>query len=288
MDNRFRESVKTALLTVVAMISFAGNSVLCRLALGEGLIDAASFGSMRVLSGAIVLSLIALPGWRAHIRSRPDWRSALMLFTYVACFSFAYLSLSTGTGALILFGAVQLTMILVALRAREPFSWLSWLGLSAAVLGLVWLVLPGVTAPDSRGAILMAVAGVAWGGYSLLGKGSARPLETTARNFIYCVPLILLVSLIFVGEFHVSTSGLLLAASSGAITSGIGYVVWYAALRGLTSMRAAAVQLVVPAIAAFGGVIWLSEDITARLLLASAATLGGVWIVMAQRTARSG
>jgi drug/metabolite transporter (DMT)-like permease len=273
-------------LTVAAMLAFAGNSVLCRLALGQDLIDAASFATVRVASGAAVLALIVLPRRRSKAPESGSWRPVAALFAYMVCFSFAYLSLSAGTGALILFGAVQLTMILTALRAGEAFSPLSWLGFVVAVLGLVWLVLPGVTAPDPIGALLMTLAGIAWGAYSILGRISVDPLESTCRNFIRCVPLVLLVSVFSIGQFRSSMYGLLLAVSSGAVTSGLGYVAWYAALRGLTSMRAATVQLTVPALAAFGGVLWLSEGITPRLLLASAATLGGVGMVLAQRAAR--
>jgi drug/metabolite transporter (DMT)-like permease len=202
-------------------------------------------------------------------------------------FAYAYLSLSAATGALILFGAVQLTMFIAALRAGERFTPLSWVGLFLAVLGLVYLVLPGVTAPDPAGAALMSVAGISWGFYSLLGRNVADPLEATANNFIFSLPLAILVSLLFMGDIHFSPPGIGLAAASGAIASGMGYVAWYAALRGLTASRAAIVQLSVPAIAAFGGVVFLAEEITLRLLLASAATLGGIALVLAQRARRS-
>ena len=210
-----------------------------------------------------------------------------MLFTYMAFFSFAYLSLSAATGALILFGAVQLTMFIVALRGGEQFSLPSWAGLTLAIFGLVYLVSPGVTAPDPLGAVLMAIAGIAWGFYSLLGKGATDPVEATAYNFIYSVPLVIITSLLFIGDFHSSSSGVALAAASGAIASGLGYAIWYAALRGLTATRAATVQLSVPVIAAFGGGLLLSEQLTVRLLLASTATLGGVAMVLAQRAAPS-
>ena len=268
------------------MLAFAANSLLCRLALGQELIDAASFATVRVISGAAALTLMMLPRWRIRGRASVDWRSAAALFVYMALFSFAYLSLSAGTGALILFGAVQLTMFIAALRGGEHFALLSWGGLTLAVVGLVYLVSPGLTAPDPTGAILMAIAGIAWGFYSLLGRGVSDSLEATANNFIYSVPLVIVVSFLFMGEFHSSLGGLLLAAVSGAITSGLGYVIWYSALRGLTATRAATVQLSVPAIAAFGGVLLLSEQVTLRLVLASVATLGGVWIVLVQRAAR--
>jgi drug/metabolite transporter (DMT)-like permease len=275
------------LLTVVAMLAFAANSLLCRLALGHRLIDAATFTTVRVISGAATLSLIVLLRRRPHDYSAVNWRSAAMLFTYMTFFSFAYLSLSAGTGALVLFGAVQLTMFIIALREGEHFSLLSWTGLMAAILGLIYLVSPGLTAPDPIGAVLMAVAGIAWGFYSMLGRGTADPLEATARNFVYSVPFVLIVSLLFLHDLSSSSKGLALAVASGAIASGCGYVIWYAALAGLTGTRAATVQLTVPVIAAFGGVVLLSEQITLRLLIASVATLGGVAIVVAQRAAKT-
>jgi drug/metabolite transporter (DMT)-like permease len=274
-------------MTACAMMAFAANSLLCRLALAPHLIDAASFATVRVASGALTLCLIVLIRRKPRDRTTADWRTAAMLFTYMAFFSFAYLSLSAGTGALILFGAVQLTMFLVALREGEYFPFISWIGFILAFAGLIYLVSPGVTAPDPLGATLIAVAGVAWGIYSLLGRGVSDPLEATARNFVYSAPLVFVVSLVFLPAFSVSPVGLALAVASGAIASGCGYVIWYAALPGLTATRAATVQLSVPVIAAFGGILLISEEITLRLLLASAATLGGVGLVMAQRTAKS-
>jgi len=271
-------------LTAIAMLAFAANSLLCRLALGQGLIDAASFATVRVVAGAVMLALILLPRWRARGRCAPDWRAAVMLFLYMAGFSFAYATLSAGTGALILFSAVQLTMFVVALRGGEHFPMLSWLGLAIAVAGLVYLVSPGLTAPDPLGAALMTIAGIAWGVYSLQGRAAADPLESTANNFVCAVPMVIAVSLFFINEFRVSAAGLALAVTSGAVTSGLGYVAWYAALRRLPRTRAATVQLSVPVIAAVGGVALLAEPITVRLLIASTATLGGVWIVLAQRS----
>lgn len=274
-------------LTALAMLAFAANTLLCRRALGQDLIDAATFTTARVISGAVTLNVIVLLRRRSHGRGKADWRGAAMLFIFMAFFSFGYLSLSAGTGALILSGTVQLTMIIFALRGGEHFPLLSWAGLSVAIVGLIYLVSPGVTAPDPSGVVLMAIAGIAWGFYSLLGRGSTDPLEATARNFVYSVPLVLIVSLFFLRDFSISSNGLALAVASGAIASGCGYVIWYAALPGLTATRAATVQLSVPAIAAFGGVVMLSEEITLRLLLASAATLGGVAIVLAQRAAKA-
>ena len=285
MLSQSSESVvtRTVLLTIAAMLAFATNSLLCRLALGNHLIDAASFTAVRVIAGAVTLGLIVLPRWRRGDHARADWRAAAMLFVYMAFFSFAYLSLSAGTGALILFGAVQLTMFVVALRAGEHFPFGSWIGLTLAILGLVYLVSPGVTAPDPLGAVLMTIAGIAWGAYSLLGKVAIDPLAATANNFICSVPLVILSSLFFLSEFHSSPSGAALAVVSGAIASGLGYVIWYGAIRGLSATRAATVQLSVPVIASFGGVILLSEQLSPRLLLASAATLGGIAIVLSQR-----
>ena len=268
------------------MLAFAANSLLCRMALGAGLIDAASFTAVRILSGAIVLGLIVLPRLRTHGRIKVDWRSVAALFTYMIFFSIAYLSLAAGTGALILFGAVQITMFTVALRAGEPFTKISWAGLSLAIAGLVYLISPGVTAPDPIGALLMVVAGIAWGSYSLLGRTAADPMQSTAYNFIYSVPLVAVTTLLFVDDIHLTPTGAGLAAASGAVASGLGYFVWYAALRGLTAIRAATVQLSVPIIAAFGGVMLLGEDVTLRLLAASFATLGGVAIVLSQKAAQ--
>lgn len=271
------------LLTAAAMIAFAGNSLLCRLALGQGLIDAASFTLVRVVSGSVVLGLVMLLRGAARGRLAADWRAALALFAYMICFSFAYLSLGVGSGALILFGAVQLTMFAAALRAGEVFTLTSWGGLGVALLGLLYLVSPGLAAPDPFGAALMTLAGVAWGVYSLLGRKAADPLGATAGNFLLAVPLALAVGASFAGRAHAGAAGLALAAASGALASGLGYALWYAALRGLTAARAATVQLSVPAIAAFGGVALLAEPVTARLLVSSAATLGGIGIVLAQR-----
>lgn len=274
---------RTASLTVIAMFAFAANSLLCRLALAEDLMDAATFTSVRIVAGAVTLGSIVLFRRRTGERQPVNWYCVATLFAYMVFFSFAYLSLSAGTGALLLFGSVQLTMFVVALHQGERFPLLSWAGFACAIFGLIYLVLPGVTAPDPLGAILMIVAGIAWGFYSLLGRQVADPLEATAGNFIYSVPLVLVVSLIFLSEFNISYDGLFLAIASGAITSGCGYVVWYAALSGLTATRAATVQLSVPVIAAFGGILLLSELITMRTVLASAAILGGIAIVLTQR-----
>lgn len=278
-------TLRTALLTAAAMIAFAANSLLCRMALGRELIDAASFTSIRIAAGAITLVLILLI--RGHrTKLAPDWPGVAALFGYMVCFSFAYLSLTAGTGALLLFGAVQMTMFIYAIRGGERFSAIAWAGLCAAFAGLIYLVAPGVTAPDPAGAVLMVTAGIAWGAYSLIGRSADRPLLATSANFLYSVPPAILLSLLFIGSADVSMNGALLAVASGALASGLGYAIWYAALPGLTAGRAATVQLSVPVIAAIGGVLLLSEEITLRLLVASSLTIGGIWLVLKSRNAK--
>jgi drug/metabolite transporter (DMT)-like permease len=279
-------TARTALLTIVAMIAFAANSLLCRLALGAALIDPASFATVRVISGALILGILVVLRDGDNTQTQTDWRAVAALFGYMIFFSFAYLSLGAGTGALILFGAVQLTMFIFAMRGGEYFPPLSWAGLALAAGGLVYLVSSGVTAPNIAGALLMTVAGISWGVYSLRGKLAAEPLRATARNFLFCVPAVLLVSVVTFGNAEFSLVGITLAAASGAVASGLGYAIWYAALSGLSAGRAATVQLSVPVIAAFGGVLLLGEAVTVRLLIASAATLGGVAVVLLQRAKR--
>ncbi|OMG73225.1 DMT family transporter [Burkholderia ubonensis] len=279
---RLRPAARTVLLTAAAMLAFASNSLLCRLALRDAQIDAASFGSLRLVSGALMLTIVVRAG-AGRPPPRADWLAAAMLFAYVACFSFAYLSVSAATGALILFGAVQLTMFAAGLHAGERFTAPGWVGMAAAVAGLLYLVSPGVSAPTPGGVVLMSAAGVAWGVYSLRGRGLADPLAATAGNFLRAAPMALALSVAFAGRFHPTTRGALLAVASGALTSGIGYVIWYAALKHLTAMRAAAVQLSVPPIAACGAVLFLAERPTWRLAIASAAILGGIALVLASR-----
>jgi drug/metabolite transporter (DMT)-like permease len=278
-----RGRLRTLLLTAAAMVAFAANSLLCRLALHDANVDAATFSSIRLLSGALALALIvrlrAAPTPSAHA----DWMAAAMLFIYVACFSFAYLLLSAGTGALILFGAVQLAMTVRGWHAGERIGAIGACGYAVALAGLVALVLPGVTAPAPLGAASMAVAGIAWGIYSVRGRGVGDPLAATARNFLCAAPLAVVLSVILAGHAQFDRTGVALAIISGAITSGIGYVVWYAALRGLTTMQAALVQLAVPPLAAFGGVWWLGESVTLRLAGASIAILGGIGLGLADR-----
>ena len=278
--------MQTAIFTTVAMFAFAANSLLCRFALQRREIDPISFAAIRLVSGAIILAVIVRLRPERSSPSHADWLAASMLFAYVAFFSFAYLTLPAGTGALILFGAVQLTMLSVGLRSGEKFGYAAWLGLALAVAGLFYLVSPGIAAPPLLGAALMAIAGVAWGVYSLRGRSLTDPLAATAGNFARAALLAPLLSLLFIvnARAYADAAGVALGIASGALTSGIGYVIWYAALRRLSAMRAATVQLSVPLIAAFGGVVFLSEAITPRLTVASTAILGGIAMAMTSRS----
>jgi drug/metabolite transporter (DMT)-like permease len=276
--------LQTILLTTLAMIAFASNSLLNRLALGQDAIDATSYTTIRITAGAVMLLIIASLQRRTDGPIlRGSWKSAAFLFLYAITFSFAYLSLSTGTGAMILFGSVQVTMIIVALRGGERPDPLEWIGLALALRGLVYLVLPGLTAPSPLGSALMTVAGIAWGFYTLRGRGSQNPLANTAGNFIYATPMILVVLLFCLKNFHVSSNGILYAVISGAITSGLGYAIWYAALSGLTTTRAATVQLSVPVIAAWSGVVFLAENVSLRLFMAGILILGGIGLALSGR-----
>lgn len=276
--------MKLYLLTTLAMLAFAANSILCRMALGTGVIDAASFTSIRLISGALMLVALL---WRRDASLNKarhvDPVAMSTLFLYAICFSFAYLLLNTGTGALILFGTVQLVLILFGLVSGERPRLLAWVGMALATGGLIYLVSPGVTAPPWSGALLMAGAGLAWGVYTIRGKGSTDPVAATTWNFIGTVPLTLFASIIFAANVHVTAHGVVLAMLSGALASAIGYVIWYAALPLLKSTGAATVQLSVPMIAAFGGVMLMGEPVTLRLLLASVAILGGIGLVIATR-----
>ncbi|HLL70643.1 MAG TPA: DMT family transporter [Pyrinomonadaceae bacterium] len=268
-------------------MAFAANSVLCRLALGSAAIDAASFTTVRLASGALMLSLVAV----SFGKKVPPLRSykplsALLLFLYAAAFSYAYTNLSTGTGALVLFGSVQATMLAVALRSGERPHAFEWAGLLLALGGLVYLVFPGLEfAPPLGSSTCMAVAGVSWGLYSLRGRSSGDPLADTNANFVLALPPAFALNLLALrGDAHASPTGIMLAVLSGALASGLGYVVWYTALRGLTATRAATVQLAVPVLAAAGGVLFMSERVTLRLLLAALLILGGIALALLGRT----
>jgi drug/metabolite transporter (DMT)-like permease len=271
----------TAVYLCLALAAFAANSLLCRLALGEAAIDPVSFTTIRLASGAAMLAAIGL--LRRDRRGTANWRSAVALFAYAIGFSLAYVSLPVASGALILFGAVQTTMLVAAIRSGERPRPLEWTGLVLAVGGLLYLVSPGLTAPSPVGSVLMAASGVAWGWYSLLGRRGTNPIGDTTVNFIRTVPLTLAVSVVALSATAVTREGALLAAVSGAITSGLGYVAWYAALPRLTAVRAATVQLATPVLTATGGVIFLSEQVSARLGVAAILILGGIAVAVFSR-----
>jgi len=266
-------------LTLFAMIAFAGNSLLCRLALKHTGIDAASFTLIRITSGALALWLIVRMRGGIH-SAASSWPSALALFAYAAGFSFAYVSLPAAAGALLLFGAVQATMIGYGLWAGERLRRRQVAGLFGAFGGLVGLLLPGLSAPPLLGSVLMLGAGVSWGIYSLRGKGAGDPIGVTAGNFLRAVSFAAGLSVAMLPWSSLDSSGIGYAILSGALTSGVGYAIWYTALRGLNATRAATVQLCVPVIAAVGGIVFLGETITLRLLIASTAILGGVALVI--------
>lgn len=276
--------LKTLIFTTLALIAFAANSVLGRLALGGNSIDAASFTIIRLLSGALVLLVVLqLHLDKKSLSSKGGWFASMMLFLYAVTFSFAYITLDTGTGALILFGSVQITMILLSLISGNRLHLSEWIGVAIAFGGFVYLVLPGVSAPSVVGFLLMTIAGIAWGIYTLKGRGSNNPLMDTAYNFSRTIPLVIILAIITVQNVHYSSEGILLAVLSGGIASGVGYTIWYSALRGLSATQAAVVQLSVPVIAGFGGVIFVSEAITLRLTLSALLILGGILLVVMGR-----
>jgi drug/metabolite transporter (DMT)-like permease len=297
--------VRIFFLTLFAMIAFASNSLLCRAALKETTIDAASFTFIRIFSGAAALWLImqmrrrlivertasplvesssnsSLVTRHSSLKSG-NWISAFALFGYAAAFSFAYKTLSAGTGALLLFGAVQATMILWWFRKGERLRTIQILGLFVALTGLVMLVFPGLSAPPLIGSTLMLSAGVAWGVYSLRGKTAGDAIAATAGNFLRAVPFAAFISVVMIRQARFDSLGLVYALISGAITSGVGYVIWYLALSGLKASSAATVQLSVPVLAATGGILLLSEPITVRYLIASVAVLGGIALVVLEK-----
>jgi drug/metabolite transporter (DMT)-like permease len=275
---------KTLAVAALAMTAFAANSILCRLALGPPDIDAASFTAVRLTSGAAMLLILARASGRQRTaQSRGDWKSGLALFVYANMFSFAYLRLDVGTGALILFALVQATMIVWGLVRGERPRPVQWLGLAAAFGGLVYLVSPGLTAPSPFGSLMMGAAGVSWGIYSLRGRGAIDPVISTTDNFVRSVPMVMVVAALFYQTRELSTRGIVLAVTSGALTSGLGYVVWYAALRGLSATRAASIQLTVPVIAAVGGLVFMDEPVTLRLVMSAILILGGVGLTLVRR-----
>lgn len=298
---------QTLLFTSLAMIAFAGNSLLCRAALKQTSIDPASFTSIRILAGALTLALLIQ--LRELLRGRPrdqlrekahsvqttfngDWTSALALFVYAACFSYAYVSLAAATGALLLFGAVQFTMIGAGLQRGERLTLMQSGGLLCAFAGVAGLLLPSLAAPPLLGSALMLSAGFAWGFYSLLGKRGRAGDATavTAGNFLRAgaitIALSIGVTLFAPQSISIDTAGVAYAIASGALASGVGYAIWYMALRGLAATTAASVQLSVPVIAAAGGIIFLGETATPRLIIASVAILGGIALVIVGQSAK--
>ena len=280
-------SVRLFLLTGLTMIAFAANSVLGRMGLVETEIGAASFALIRLFSGALTLVLICMVQKR-HLNG--SFFGGAALLAYAICFSFAYIALPAGTGAIILFAMVQITMLGYGLLRGEVLSALQWIGFSIAVAALIWLISPGLEAPPIWAAALMALSGIGWGAYSLIGRGVTDATAATAGNFVIASAMaipVLLATLILSPEPVPPADGIVLAVISGAITSGLGYVIWYQALKSLTATRAGIAQLTVPAIAAIGGVIFLAEPITLRFALATAAILGGVALAVLTKTARS-
>ena len=272
---------KTVVFTLLALIAFAANSVICRAALKEKLIDPGAFTVIRLVSGAAVLILLV---YFRHLkkntkRSKGSWISAFMLFMYAAAFSFAYVSLDTATGALIIFGTVQITMITYALFKGYKMQGTEWLGMFLAFLGFAYLMLPGAQAPPILGAIIMTVSGIGWGMYSVLGKKSKNPLEDTAYNFLRSIPFLLFILYFLLNEQNYAVEGILLALLSGIVTSGLGYTIWYMALKGLTTIQASIVQLSVPVLAGIGGFLFLNEVISLRLWLSALLILGGILLL---------
>jgi len=282
-----QKTLKLVFFTTLALLAFAGNSVLCRLVLGQGLMDAAGFTSVRLIAGALMLVLLMALSKSAQSVSKqvitPRWqgiKGAVLLFIYAVCFSLAYLMLDTGSGALILFGVVQLTMLFSRLIGGYRAGFLEWLGVMLAFSGLSYLLWPALGTPSWTGFVLMLFSGVAWGLYTLAGQGSAQPLTDTTRNFLWSVPLALPLLLWVPGFEHWSVDGVILAVISGALTSGLGYAIWYTVLPSLTATSAGVLQLSVPVLAAGGGVVFAGESLSQRLVLSSAAVLGGILLVM--------
>jgi drug/metabolite transporter (DMT)-like permease len=275
---------RTLILTALAVIAFAGNSLLCRLALRDGHCDPAGFTALRLVSGALMLWLL-LRRRGAPTTPAGSWLSGLALFAYAAGFSFAYVGLPAGSGALLLFGAVQATMIGYGLARGERLSVLQSLGLLLALAGLVLLFLPSLAAPPVASACMMVVAGAAWGVYSIRGRSAGDPAAATAGNFHRAVPFAVALAAGLLPSLAMDATGALLAVASGALTSGIGYVIWYRAIAGLKVTQAATAQLGVPVLTALGGVAFLGEPFTSTLLLATGLVLGGVALVIGGRRA---
>jgi drug/metabolite transporter (DMT)-like permease len=280
------EPAKVVLFTVLALICFGANSLLCRVALASKSIDPAAFTAIRVVSGAVTLAALVLATKKSPAKGG-SWFSGALLFIYAIAFSLAYIGLTAGTGALILFGAVQATMIIGSMISGKHPKPLQWVGLVLAVGGLAYLVAPGLKSPPVERAALMAIAGMAWGIYSIRGPGGSDPVASTAGNFLRAAPLALIPLAISWSGAHASTDGILWAVLSGAITSGLGYVFWYTALPSLGAIRAAILQLIVPVLAATGGIVFLHEKLSSRLLIAAATILAGVALAVVGKKDRA-
>lgn len=281
-------SIILIITTTLALLGFAANSILTRLALSEPSIDATSFTGVRLVSGALMLLAIMVVRHRGFNHQwvlAGSWRSATLLFVYAAAFSFAYIQLETATGALILFGTVQLTMIGVSLRQGLRLKGLEQLGIVLALVSFLYLVLPGLATPSVTGFLLMTISGLAWAGYTLAGRHSTQPLTDTTANFVRAAPLVLVLYLPFAGDILIGSRGFWLAVASGALASGVGYALWYAALPALSRVQAGILQLLVPLLAAWGGVVFVAEPLSLRLILAAAGLLGGVALVLVRKQA---
>ena len=273
--------IKTVVFTGLALVAFAANSVLCRLALADGAIDAIGFTILRLVSGAIcLLVIININRKKSGSSTKGSWYAGLMLFVYAITFSIAYITIDVGTGALILFGAVQITMLLHSYISGNRFYFIEWVGIVISFAGFVYLILPGVTTPSVIGFLLMAVAGIAAGLYTLKGLVSKSPLMDTAYNFLRTIPFVIILTIVTITHLNYSTEGVLLAVLSGGIASAGGYTIWYIALGGLSTIQAAVLQLLVPAIAALGGVIFASEVLTLRLTISATMILGGILMII--------
>lgn len=274
--------LRLLVLTSMAMTAFAGNSLLCRIALKHTSIDAGSFTTIRLISGALTLWLVVSMR-RSAVHGSGNWPSAIALFAYAAGFSFAYVRLPAGTGALILFGAVQATMISHGIWAGERLRKPQILGLGLAFAGIVGLLMPGLSTPPIWSAMLMLGAGVSWGIYSLRGRGAGDPTRVTAGNFLRAAPIAAILSLVMWNRVALDAAGIWYAVASGALASGIGYAIWYTALPALKATQAATIQLSVPVIATVGAIVFLGEALTLRLVLASVAILGGIALVIREK-----
>jgi len=279
-----RSNSKTFTYTVLALLAFAGNSLICRMALKESTIEPALFTYIRLISGALFLFLLVFVKKKSgKEKTKGSWISGAMLFIYAAAFSYAYISLDTGTGALILFGSVQITMIAFSLFSGHKMSPLEWIGVILALSGFLYLMLPGAKAPSLSGFLLMTISGIGWGMYSIRGKNSKNPLHDTAYNFLKATPFLLFILFLLVLETNLTSKGVLLALFSGVVTSGLGYVIWYAALKGLTHIQASVVQLFVPVLAGIGGFVFIQEIISFRLFVAAVLILGGILLLIIKR-----